>query len=284
MFNPYYEFASLILPMEGANTSTTFTDYSPAAQTVTPSGDTKISTAQSKWGNGAGYFDGTGDWLTIAGSYLLNFGYTDFIIGMWLRPTALPAVDKVLLEFRGGSGWALFLDSANKMQAFDGSLLTAATTAVTLDTWVYIEMSKVRLNTWWSVNGAPAGYASTTKTNFSPATQLRIGMRNDGVNGYIGYMQDLFIARGIGRPYGAFTPPTALWRPATISGTVLVSGNGGGGQVVVREATTRKLAAIATPHASTGVWTADVQEGDYDISYFADGCQPICHGPYTITA
>ena len=284
MFNPYYDHSVLLLPMEGANGSTTFTERSPAAQTVTPSGDAKVSTAQSKWGNGSGYFDGTGDWLTIAGNYQLNFGYTDFILGMWLRPAALPATDKVLLEFRGGAGWVLFLDSANKLQGFDGALLTASTTAVTLNTWAYLEMSKVGLDTWWSVDGAPAGLASTSKTNFTPATQLRIGMRNDGVAGYTGYMQDLFIARGKGRPYGAFTPPTALWRPTTLGGTVLVSGNGGADQVVIRDVATRQLAAIATPNATTGVWSATVQEGENDISYFADDCQPVCHGPYTVTA
>jgi len=69
---------------------------------------------------------------------------------------------------------------------------------------------------------------------------------------------------------------------ATLSGTVLVSGNGGADQVVIRKADTRELMAIEVPDPATGAWSALVPEGDYDISYFAPDCQPICHGPYTV--
>lgn len=287
MFDPYYARHALLLPMEGANNSTTFTDYSSSPKTVTPSGDTRISTAQSKWGNGSGYFDGAGDWLTVAFSYAFNFGWSDFMLGGWLYPTALPASDKVLLEFRnslGGTGWVLFIDSSNKLQGYDGGLFVASSVGLTLNAWNYVEMNKTGLNTWWSIGGSPCGFASTTKTNFPPATQCRFGIRNDGAFGYIGHAQDWFITPGVARPYGTFTPPTARWRPVTIGGTVVVSGNGGADQVVVRDVATRKIANTATPNPTTGVWSATVQEGEYDISYFAAGAKPVCHGSYTITA
>lgn len=69
----------------------------------------------------------------------------------------------------------------------------------------------------------------------------------------------------------------------SLSGTVIVSGNGGADQVVIRDWSTRKLVATATPNPTTGAWSASVPEGDYDISYFAPDCQPVCHGPYTVT-
>lgn len=68
-----------------------------------------------------------------------------------------------------------------------------------------------------------------------------------------------------------------------ISGNVIVAGNGGADQVVIRNWTTRELIERVTP-ASNGDWAATVPEGQYDITYFAANCQPVCHGPYTVTA
>lgn len=68
-----------------------------------------------------------------------------------------------------------------------------------------------------------------------------------------------------------------------IAGNVIVAGNGGADQVVIRDWTTRELAKIVVP-ASNGDWEAEVPEGQYDLTYFAANCQPVCHGPYTVTA
>ena len=73
--DPYYHATALLLPFTGANNSTTFTDASPNPKTITPYGNTKISTAQSKWGSGSGYFDGSGDYLTTP-------DHTDFVLSL----------------------------------------------------------------------------------------------------------------------------------------------------------------------------------------------------------
>ncbi|AHF05420.1 hypothetical protein MARPU_05810 [Marichromatium purpuratum 984] len=36
--------------------------------------------------------------------------------------------------------------------------------------------------------------------------------------------------------------------------------------------------------APSGDWSAEVPPGTYDITYRSAGCQPVCHGPYTIAA
>jgi hypothetical protein len=77
--------------MDGADNSTTFTDSSPTAHTVTRSGDAKISTTQSQFGGASAYFDGTGDYLTVANSEAFNFGSGDFTIDCWIRPAAVSA-------------------------------------------------------------------------------------------------------------------------------------------------------------------------------------------------
>lgn len=79
-----------------------------------------------------------------------------------------------------------------------------------------------------------------------------------------------------------FRPWDSPYIPS-ISGNATKSAGGAVDQVVIREWTTRALVEIVTP-ASNGDWTTEINPGQYDITYFAADCQPICHGPYTVTA
>lgn len=70
---------ALLLRMNGANNSTTFTDDGPNALTVTPFGNTRISTAQGVSGGASGYFDGSsylqideGSWANLTGPSVLQ--------------------------------------------------------------------------------------------------------------------------------------------------------------------------------------------------------------------
>ena len=52
--DPFYSAVSLLLPMDGTNGSTTFTDSGPNALAVTAVGNAQISTTQSKYGGASG--------------------------------------------------------------------------------------------------------------------------------------------------------------------------------------------------------------------------------------
>lgn len=82
--DPYRDNVVLHLPMTGANNSTDFIDVSPTPKTITVHGNTKISTAQSKWGQGAGYFDETGDYLSVPYSSDFDFGAVNVAIEAWI--------------------------------------------------------------------------------------------------------------------------------------------------------------------------------------------------------
>ena len=58
--DPFYSAVSLLLPMDGTNGSTTFTDSGPNGLAVTASGDAKVSTGSPYFGTGAAIFDGSG--------------------------------------------------------------------------------------------------------------------------------------------------------------------------------------------------------------------------------
>jgi hypothetical protein len=84
------DFASvvLLLPCDGTNGSTTFIDASSYGHTVTPSGNTQITTTNPKFGTGAALFDGSGDHMAIAHNAAFNFGTGDFTIEFHARWTS----------------------------------------------------------------------------------------------------------------------------------------------------------------------------------------------------
>jgi hypothetical protein len=66
--DPYFSLVKLLLDFDGSNGSTTFTDLSASARTVTANGNAQVTTTNPKYGTGAGLFDGAGDYLTCTAS------------------------------------------------------------------------------------------------------------------------------------------------------------------------------------------------------------------------
>lgn len=93
--------AVLLLHMDGTNGSTTFTDSSPNALTVTAHGAAQISTAWSQFGGASGSFAGnfgaaTGQSaLTVPHSGLFDFAAGDFTIEGFLRLDALTGISNI---------------------------------------------------------------------------------------------------------------------------------------------------------------------------------------------
>lgn len=76
----------LLLHANGTDASTTFTDSSASAHTVTAVADAQIDTAYQKFGTGSGLFDGTGDWLTVLDHANWYLADGDFTIDFWAKP------------------------------------------------------------------------------------------------------------------------------------------------------------------------------------------------------
>jgi hypothetical protein len=104
--DPNFSSVSLLLHMDGANGSTTFTDSGPSGVSATVSGNAKISTSNPKIGTGAGTFDGTGDYLTWSGNSGFDFGTGDFTIEMFFKMPSgmsLGSFGRVLLSNENAS-------------------------------------------------------------------------------------------------------------------------------------------------------------------------------------
>ena len=84
--DPNFANVSLLLHGDGANNSTTFTDSSSNNFTLSRVGDVKISTTQSKFGGSSIFFDGAGDYLTLANNSVFTFP-SSFTVEAWVFPT-----------------------------------------------------------------------------------------------------------------------------------------------------------------------------------------------------
>jgi len=177
--------------------------------TLTTVGDVRVSTAVKKYGTGAMYFDGTGDWLNSPNSLLAIQGSEAFTLEAWIYPTSV-AGDLCIYETRGGSGWVFFINSSGKLQVYDttATLQTQSTATLTVNTWTHVALVRVAGSSTvtYYVNGIAAG--TFTLASFATATQTRIGARNDGAATYVGYIDDLRITK-YARYTTAFVPPSA---------------------------------------------------------------------------
>jgi len=213
----------LHLPMTGANNSTTFTDVSPSPKTITRYGDTKISTAQSKWGQGSGYFDGTGDYLTAPNSADFLFGSDSFTVESWIYPTTLPTagsggcIASVYDTTNNKRSWTLnvFNDGGVfKLQLFvSTSGLSAGVTAflaagLSLNQWQHVAVSRSGNTMRLLIGGVIVVETSYTSALYHSDVVLGIGRYASDSAIYTGYLQDLRITKGVARYTANFAVPS----------------------------------------------------------------------------
>lgn len=217
-----YQSLSLLLHMDGANNSTTFTDNSSGALTVTVSGNAKISTAESKFGGASGLFDGTGDWLSIANNAAFQFGTGDFTIETWFKASALTANFPVLVAngnatFSGtGSTGAFFImvsGTPRKIQVGTNTTnpIVTSTTTIATATWYHMAVTRSGSTVRLFVDGVLEATATNSQSLNISNNGLQIGRNGwDGTpSHWNGYMDELRITKGIARYTATFTPPTA---------------------------------------------------------------------------
>lgn len=224
--DPYVNNVSLMLSMDGTNNSTTFTDSSQNALAVTAVADAKISTAQSKFGGSAAYFDGTGDYLTVANNAVNAFGLGDFTIECWVNFSALPTTNVIMgiantmtsPTSAGFTHWWFGLEnSAGTIRLRlgrhgNGAVYALANWTPTLNTWYHIAVTRSSSSVIsifidgvsQSVNSSGANWAN----DFSATGSLIVGYVATLAT-FNGYIDEFRLTKGIARYTASFTPPPA---------------------------------------------------------------------------
>ena len=214
--DPYFSSVALLLHMDGANGSTTFTDSSSNARTVAGFGGAAISTGQSKFG-GASALLGVGKYLTTD-DIVGEFGTAPFTVECWLyltqAGTYFPTIfsnyatfgTSVMVLFEGTSGdkWEL---------TYDGNYPGIVSGAdIAYNQWVHVAVVRDADTLALYVDGVQEGTADVTGVNLDGnANAFFINAAGDApsVTNATGYFDEFRVTKGVARYTANFTPPTA---------------------------------------------------------------------------
>jgi hypothetical protein len=213
--------------------STTFIDNSTNNFTITAVGDTKPS-QQNPFGytsattegytvstiGGSGYFDGTGDYLTVPRSTLSHIpgASQNFTIEAWVySERAAGVTGQQIMGFHANglnSDWILDISISNYPTFYVDGLGTLITSSIIVNPYSWNHIAVVRKNTntiTLYVNGVSGGTATSSSTLVATgANPLSIGSDYNGASFVTkGYISDSRIVNGTAVYTSNFVPPSA---------------------------------------------------------------------------
>ena len=219
--DPNFASVELLLHGDGTSGSTTITDSSSNAVSVTANGNAQIDTTIKKFGTGSIEFDGTGDYLTLGSGTpnYPNFGTGSFTIEMWIYNTTSGS-QALFNTHRAGvsSGMYFSINTNNALihgsfgNGNNGNNITA-NNVISLNTWHHIALCREGTGTNQTkifVDGT-AVLTYTDASNYASYTYGPYLASYDAggtTAEYIGYVDEFRIST-VARYTSNFTPPTA---------------------------------------------------------------------------
>lgn len=198
-----------------SNAFTTTVNGTPSVQRFNPFGaSTAYSTSVI---GGSGYFDGSGDYLSIPNTSNLHFGSGDFTIECWVYANSLDSYNAVFAEWPDDGGSAnnsYTLETVGSNMEFywaAGTTLYGPATLGTIQTkqWTHYVICRSGNTLYPFKNGVLGTTTSITQTLNSPTSAVTIGGAVAGGGSWNGYISDVRIIKGTALYTSSFTPPTA---------------------------------------------------------------------------
>ena len=200
--------------------SNRFVDNSTNGFTVTPVNNTRVTpfspfapTAAYSAGTngGSGYFDGTGDYLSIADTAGLRFGTGNFTIQCWIYRNAAGATHTIAAKGGASTGWVFQVTSGNVLRFTDTTTNIDTTTTIPALSWNHVAVIREGTGTdqvKLYINGVQSALA-TVSTDFNQTEQLNIGADRGNANAMNGYIAGFKYVVGTAETITVpTTPPT----------------------------------------------------------------------------
>lgn len=201
------DFASVVLLMhfDGADGSTTFTDNSSSAKTLTAVGNAQLDTAQQRFGTASGLLDGSGDYVSAAASTDFEFGSGNVTIEGWLR---LSDVANFSVFYTEDGNTSLHVDADRWVWRANNTNVFVTADTIPANTWFHFAF--VRNGSTSRVYRDAVMVATGTSVDCANSNSaIRIGT---GYLSLTGHIDELRITKGVARYTAAgFTVPTAAF-------------------------------------------------------------------------
>lgn len=202
------------------------TDSSSTNAAVTAGGDARVAGVSpfNNAGGWSGYFDGTGDYLSIPSNAAFAFGTGDFTVEMWFNTSNATTRQDPLSAYTSttGFGFALSYDNAGDVLFYSGDTLLINTSGSqwSANVWNHLAVSRSGTTLRMFLNGSQIA-SVTNSTNFTVASSLYLGIAGNVSLPYIGYLSNVRIVKGTALYTTAFTPSTSTL--TAVSGTSLLT-------------------------------------------------------------
>jgi hypothetical protein len=168
-------------------------------------GNAQIDTAVTKFGTGSMYFDGTGDSLSVPSNVENGIGTSDFTVEAWIHPTATHG-NRHITDSTSAGG--LFLKTEATTVGIGGATIATHNMfsfTFSPNQWYHVAFCRQGSTVYGFVDGVQIGSGANT-VNYTSPTGLTIGNAFSLPAGWIGYIDDLRITKGVARYTANFTP------------------------------------------------------------------------------
>jgi hypothetical protein len=207
--------------------SNRFIDNSTNAFTITRNGDVSVQrfspfnpTAPYAAGTdgGSGYFDGTGDYLTVANNTALQLGSSDFTIDGWVYVSASSASLQIFIAKGTGAGnqasYAIGLDGSQFIYYLSGNGSSwniasgVSMGSVNLNSWNYVALVRSGNTFTPYINGVAGTTTTSSSALFAGTAVLSIGSSDTGDQRLTGYVCGARVIKGTALTITVPTAPT----------------------------------------------------------------------------
>ncbi len=214
--DPFFSNVSILLPLNGANGGTTFTDASSFAHTVTrfaSNTTTTTSTAQSKWGGSSMYQSASTSGLQATGVGSEFTSYGNYSFELWTQ-FASGGSQYLFDHGAGNAGSLIIVPSSGNVQLYDsgagGHIInaTGAAGAFSLGQWYYHQALRTGSTNTYARDGVSQLTGSNSNPFASVGSKIIVGNYGGGGIAVNGYIQDFRATKSVGR---AIALPTAAF-------------------------------------------------------------------------
>jgi len=216
--NPPFNYVTLLLQGDGTNgaQNNTFVDSSSNNYTISRTGTAtqgSFSPYGTLWSND---FSGSGQYLSTASNAAFAFGTGSFTVEYWINAVSwstAPTVFDTRATGTATNGYSDFFNTTGQFNLYIGnSTIYTSTTAIPLNTWTHIAVSRQGTSLRVFINGVQNGSTVTNSTNMTSTNSLvatNVGISGGvGSNQFNGYISNLRVVKGTAVYTSNFIPST----------------------------------------------------------------------------